>query len=210
MPQTWWSTNISDFRSYIRSYGEGVGWPSRKWFSAHLKPGVSLLDIGCGSGCELENLLADGRDDIGYEGCDYTPEAVAACRELFPEVKFFEADARKLELPDSSRDVVLLRHTLDHIDKWQDAVKEAYRVARKEVVIILWVPLMEGDQQVYKEHGSDAYYRVFNRKMLEEEFGKLPGAAWTFEEISCKGVPGREYRVDTAITITKTTCVLSS
>lgn len=204
MKKNWWSKNIENWKTYIRSYNEGIDFPSRKWLANFLKiHGVkSVVDVGCGGGIDLEQYRKDGY--VGeYLGVDYTPEAIETCKEMFPNEKFAVADARFLSavLEQNSYEVVTIRHTLDHIDNWQAALESAYKVASRFVVIVLWVP---PEKETFTEKGDDGYYRTF-------ELEKLIG--WIDETLLPKniehlaipatGVPGREYRVDTAIIITK-------
>lgn len=201
-----WSKHIEDWKGYIRSYGEGVGFPSRVWFAKHLPEGASVLDAGCGGGIEYENLIAEGRADVRYIGSDFTPEAIAACKELFPGVDFRVDDARTLAtMEDASVDVVLLRHTLDHIDRWEDALHAAWRVAKKEVVVILWPGAFDNYcEPTFKELEEDVYFRMFSKPFLVDWCGKELGAASVeWELCSAKEVPGREYRVDTIFIIKK-------
>lgn len=204
--KNYWSKNISDWRTYIRSYGEGVGFPSRRWLARHLERGVSLLDVGCGGGIEYENLVAEGRQDVRYAGCDYTPEAIEASRDLFPGVAFSVADARDLaDFADRSFDVVLLRHTLDHIDRWEDALRAAYRVAAKEVVVILWPTTFDDNREpTLQDKGDDGWFRQFSSIGLTNWIATHLGPdSVTITLISAKDVPGREHRLDTAFVIKK-------
>jgi len=203
----WWDKNISDWKGYIRSYGEGVGFPSREWFARHMleNPEWSVLDVGCGGGIEYENLIRHN-PKIAYEGVDYTESAIATCKEMFPEAHWSVADARKLEgIGDLSFDVVLIRHTLDHIDDWESALKAAWRVARKEVVVILWTSMFENERDhLLVEKGDDAYYHVYSRpKFTNWVVNEFKPESINFTIISAENVPGREYRKDTAIVMKK-------
>lgn len=200
-----WSKHIGDWKTYIRSYGEGVGFPSRVWFAKHLDPKDSVLDVGCGGGIEYESLVSF-HPDIRYIGSDFTPEAIQACKELFPGVDFRVDDARTLStMADASVDVVLIRHTLDHLDRWEDALRAAWRVARKELVVILWPTTFPDDREpTFKELEPDVYFRMFSRPFLVNWATKELGASSVqVEEISAKDVPGRSHRTDTAFVIKK-------
>lgn len=200
-----WSKHIEDWKTYIRSYGEGVGFPSRDWFAKHIDPKDSVLDVGCGGGIEYESLK-EFHPDIKYVGSDFTPEAIAACKELFPGVDFRVDDARTLStMDDLSVDVVLIRHTLDHIDRWEDALRSAWRVARKEVVVILWPTTFEDYvEPTFKELEEDVYFRMFSKPFLVEWGKKELGAASVdIETISAAHVPGRSHRIDTAFIFKK-------
>lgn len=203
---TWWGKNIDDWGTYIRSYGEGVGFPSRKWLAGHLLPGASLLDVGCGGAIELESLIHEGRKDVTYTGCDYTEEAIAKCKELYPDHDFFVDDARHLgTVADSRYDIVLLRHTLDHIDDWEATLREAWRVAKKEVIVILWASVFENDREPsYQAHDDDGHFRMYSpQHMMRWAVENLQPVSYGTESISAKEVKGREHRTDTVIIFRK-------
>lgn len=202
----WWSKNIDDWEGYIRSYGEGVGFPSRKWFATHAAKDASVLDVGCGGGIEYESLMREGRSDIKYAGVDYSPDAITEARRLFPAVDFTVSDARDLkEFGDGSFDTVLIRHCLDHIGEWEKAVHAAWRVASKEVVIILWREMFEGDRpHQTTDHGDDCHALVLSRPVFAKWVADvLRPKHLDFTIVEAKDVPKREYRVDTCIVIKK-------
>ncbi len=78
----------------------------------HPKP--RILDIGIGGGRTVPLMLAIGRD---YLGVDYLPQMVGICRKRFPDVAFETMDARALNLPDASRDLIAFSFNgIDAID----------------------------------------------------------------------------------------------
>ena len=159
---TWWDKNISEPKSYIRSYGEGVGTSSRNWLLDIIQDGESLLDVGCGPGCTYENLEVHHRK-IRYRGLDYSLSFIKACEELFPEGDFRVGNANKLNEPNSSWDTVLLRHLIEHCPGYEAPIREALRVARKRVIIIMWRPLGDGPDKIQKL-GDEGYCSDYNRK----------------------------------------------
>ena len=98
----------------------------------------SILDVGMGTG-PIYQLIENNKElwDFKYKGTDYSPVMVAIAKENFPEGWFEVEDARHLKEPDNSWDCVLLMHCLDHLDDYQSAIREATRVAKKYVCIIL-------------------------------------------------------------------------
>lgn len=140
---TWWDNimgkNIEQAKSYIRSYGEGVDFPSRMELLNTIFDGESLLDVGCGSGCEYENIIKYNRD-IKYKGTDYAETFILACKDMFPEADWEVQSAEDLKEDDNSFDTVLLRHMLECLPHYETAIEEAWRVARKRVVMVFWIP----------------------------------------------------------------------
>lgn len=71
----------------------------RPWldrFRALLKPGGSILDIGCGSGEPIaRHLIAEGH---AITGVDSAPAMIALCEARFPAHRWQVADMRRLAL----------------------------------------------------------------------------------------------------------------
>lgn len=153
----------------------------------------SFLDVGCGT-APLYQLIKETieptadmiihrkRWDFKYKGTDYSRTMIETCREQFPEGDFEVQDARKLKEEDNSWDAVVIMHTLDHLDDYQSAIKEASRVASKYVCIILWRSFVTDEQGTHlndknsygKQEGEepweDTYLQEFSRKALDEAY----------------------------------------
>ncbi|HLA64200.1 MAG TPA: methyltransferase domain-containing protein, partial [Rhodothermales bacterium] len=106
--------------------------------------GDRLLDVGCGPGA-LWTHFEPHRPRFSWAGADVTPEMLAVARRLFPYVETVHAEARALPFADGAFDVVLLRHVLEHLPvEWlPDVLREAFRVARRAVVVDFYVPPIE-------------------------------------------------------------------
>jgi ubiquinone/menaquinone biosynthesis C-methylase UbiE len=102
---------------------------------AHLEPGESVLDIGCGTGTLA--IIAKRRvGDSAVVGIDASPEMVARARRKAARAKadvtFDVALAQSLPFPDARFDVVLSTVMLHHLPQAarQEAVREARRVLK--------------------------------------------------------------------------------
>lgn len=145
---------------------------------------TSILDVGCGTGPIYELIKnEDSKWNFKYKGTDYSEGMVNACKHHFPEGDWETEDARHLTEKDNSWDCVLLMHCLDHLDDYRAAIKEASRVAKKYVLIVLWrgINYEEGalnnlnDRNMYgKEEGEepweDTHLQDFAWKPLEAAF----------------------------------------
>jgi SAM-dependent methyltransferase len=76
-----------------------VRWNETAWldqFSALLRQGSPILDIGCGSGAPVAKYLID--QGFAVDGVDASPTLIAHCRERFPQRCWHVADMRALAL----------------------------------------------------------------------------------------------------------------
>ncbi len=101
------------------------------------RPGTSLkiLDVGCGTGANLEMLSQFGE----AEGVDVSAEALAFCRARGLEnVK--EGEAEHLPYEDNAFDLVTGLDVVEHLDDDLAGLKEMRRVVRREGRALLFVP----------------------------------------------------------------------
>jgi ubiquinone/menaquinone biosynthesis C-methylase UbiE len=69
--------------------------------------GMRVLDVGCGRGAVLRQLLEYGADPALLKGIDLLPENLLESRRLAPHIKTVCCSASRLPFPDTSFDVVL-------------------------------------------------------------------------------------------------------
>lgn len=145
----------------------------------------SILDVGCGTG-PIWGIIKEARErgenkwDFTYLGTDYSWAMIEQAKKSFPEIHWQIEDARHLTLGDSTWDCVLLMHCLDHVDDYKQAIKEAARVSKKYVCIILWRPfVLTGtqlndrnmmDKKEGEEPWKDTYLHEYSREALVEAF----------------------------------------
>lgn len=77
------SKEFSASRQYI--------WPDLKPFLSEVKPGSSVLDVGCGNG----RLLLGLPSDVQYTGIDISTALLEEAKRAHPEQKFFTGDITK-------------------------------------------------------------------------------------------------------------------
>ena len=152
-PESLWF-NTPDSPTLCRNGGNGPNHPSQLYaIKKYIKPGMSLLDYGCGSGTTLEALEINGLIDIAqnYRGMDIIPKNIEWCKERWPLHEWVVNETiHKIDQPDKSWDVVYSRHVVDHMRSFEESLDEHKRVANKLVIVVLWTGLLDGDEHEIK------------------------------------------------------------
>jgi ubiquinone/menaquinone biosynthesis C-methylase UbiE len=93
--------------------------------------GARVLEVGCGTGA-VTRELAGWPGVAEVVGLDPSPTFLASARRHNPptNVEFLEGDARALQFPDRSFDVVVFHTTLCHVPESERALGQAARVLR--------------------------------------------------------------------------------
>ncbi|GAA4858192.1 methyltransferase domain-containing protein [Saccharopolyspora cebuensis] len=120
--------------SVLRSHRWRTAENSAAHLLPHLRPGLDVLDVGCGPGtitADLARLVAPGR----VLGVDNAPEPVARARAEHPGAEFAVADVYALPHPDDSFDVVHAHQVLQHLTDPVAALREMRRVCRPGGVV---------------------------------------------------------------------------
>jgi SAM-dependent methyltransferase len=107
-------------------YGIYPWLPEAAEFANHR--GQRVLEIGCGTGCDLLQFAKNGANATGV---DITPMHLELARRRVGSLaQVIESDARKLPFPDSSFDYVYSHGVLHHSDEPRKIVDEIFRILR--------------------------------------------------------------------------------
>jgi len=125
--------------SVLRSHRWRTAENSAAYLLAHLRPGLSLLDVGCGPGtitADLASRVAPGR----VTAVEVTSSALSLARAEvgargLDNVDFDVADVHALDLPDGAFDVVHAHQVLQHVADPVRALAEMRRVCRPGGVV---------------------------------------------------------------------------
>ncbi|GHC80809.1 hypothetical protein GCM10007079_20040 [Nocardiopsis terrae] len=104
-----------------------------------IRPGRSLLDVGCGPGsitADLARRVAPGRVTAVDNSAEAVEQARAGAEEAgVANIDFLVGDVHDLDLPDDTFDVVHAHQVLQHVDDPVRALAEMGRVARPGGVV---------------------------------------------------------------------------
>ncbi|MEU3469216.1 methyltransferase domain-containing protein [Streptomyces sp. NPDC048387] len=168
--------------SVLRSHRWRTAANSAAYLIGELRPGMRLLDVGCGPG----TITADLADLVGPGGrvtaVDAAPDvldqaaAYAAERGLEGAVDFAVADVHALEFPDDTFDVVHAHQVLQHVGDPVRALREMRRVCRPGGIVAVrdadyaamtWYPATPG-----LEEWLELYRRVARANGGEPDAGR--------------------------------------
>lgn len=118
--------------SVLRGHRRRTAEDSAAYLLPHLKPGLSVLDVGCGPGtitADLAARVAPGAVTAVDQAADVLAAARAEAqqRDLF-NVSFGNADVHNLDFPDHTFDVVHAHQVLQHVADPVRALREMRRV----------------------------------------------------------------------------------
>jgi SAM-dependent methyltransferase len=86
------------------------------------KPGMKVLDLGCGTGIHMSGFVENGANVMGM---DSNFQMCKLASRFSPVVA---ADVRALPYPDNSFDYIWSRVVLSCVPEWKQAFKESWRV----------------------------------------------------------------------------------
>jgi 2-polyprenyl-3-methyl-5-hydroxy-6-metoxy-1,4-benzoquinol methylase len=145
----------------------------------HLRPGLAVLDVGCGPGTitvDLARRVAPGR----VVGLDVSPAPLDEARALAASsgvpVEFAVGNVYALDVPDGTFDVVHAHQVLQHLTDPVAAFRELARVTRPGGLVAVrdvdyatftWFPLDPG-----LDRWLELYYGVARRNDAEPDAGR--------------------------------------
>jgi ubiquinone/menaquinone biosynthesis C-methylase UbiE len=119
--------------SVLRSHSWRTAENSAGYLLAHLRPGMSLLDVGAGPGtitADLARLVEPGRTTALEANAAALDITRATFADLDLDVELVVGDVHALELPDDTYDVVHAHQVLQHVADPVQALREMRRVCK--------------------------------------------------------------------------------
>ena len=120
-------------------------WARRvKMLSSHLKPGMTVLELGCGAGYFTQELVRSGADIVAI---DVSPEllAIAKTNHSAPNVQYRLENAYELTYGAAVFDSVVGSSVLHHLEI-EKALRDVYRVLKPAGTIFFTEPNMLNPQ----------------------------------------------------------------
>jgi arsenite methyltransferase len=128
-------------------------------------PGERILDVGCGPGfyvAELLDAVGPGGSVVGLDGSPASLALAAARTQGRQNVAFHEADATLLPVADAEFDAALSVQVLEYVPDATAALREIHRALRPGGRIVVW----------------DVDWATVSMRSVDEERMKRVLAAW--------------------------------
>ena len=137
--------------------------------TGYIRPGVLVLDIGCGPG-DFTKAFSDAGAIV--TGVDFAPVMIRVARERFPGIDFKVADAESLPFIDSSFDVVVGAYVVHHLARPEVAFREIHRVLSPGGRFVFVIPIQEA------QASFGAFFSAVGQHHQQEA---IPGGPLLFE-----------------------------
>lgn len=166
--------------SVLRSHRWRTAENSAAYLLPHLRPGLELLDVGCGPGnitCDLADRVAPGR----VVGLDASAEVVAAARAEARErgtanVSFEAGDLYAMEVEDDAFDVIHAHQVLQHLTDPVTALRELRRVVRPDGMVAVrdsdYAAMTWAPDEPRIDRWLELYHEVTARNGAEADAGR--------------------------------------
>jgi len=132
--------------------------------------GTDILEVGCGSGTIVKQLLAQGKH---VTGIDIGKQFVNFCHATYDNADFCETDAHYLPFADRSFDTIVCSEVIEHVDNPEQALQEFNRVLRPKGRLVLTTPnicfrwaLIEAVWTRIRRNLLETRHKCFTRKRL--------------------------------------------
>lgn len=96
-----------------------------------------ILDVGCAYGYDL---IYYSKKCKGVFGVDPNEELIKKAKLDYPNIEFRVGPAENLPFKDKTFDLVIMGDVLEHVDDEVKSLSEAYRVLKKEGILIITAP----------------------------------------------------------------------
>lgn len=139
-----------------------------------------VLDVGCGGGGDIYQLLRVGYNPSNITGIDIQEERLAGARKLYPQGRFLHADATRLSFANDSFDLVFESTMFATLPNDHDRIAiaaEMIRVYKAGGYLLLmdWRTPKPGDRN-YKALTRKELHSLFSLGSATRLLGIYPGA----------------------------------
>jgi trans-aconitate methyltransferase len=140
-----WNSILYDkSHDFVSKYGEGI------LSYLNPQPEEKILDLGCGTGDLTKEIFLAGAHVIGI---DSSAEMIAKAKAKFPEIDFYQMDAREIKF-DTQFDAIFSNAVLHWIPEKELVIKKMYSQLKDNGRIVLEFGGKGNNQQMLKALSS--------------------------------------------------------
>lgn len=164
----------------VRQHGQRTAEEAAAFLLPHLRPGMSLLDVGCGPGSITRGLAA--RVAPGpVVGLDAAADVLVSARHDAAErnltnLHYEQASVYALPFPDATFDVVYAHQLLQHLARRGDALSEMLRVTGPGGLIAVrevdWGTVSYWPADPWIDRFIESHFRTWYRNGGEPRMGR--------------------------------------
>jgi ubiquinone/menaquinone biosynthesis C-methylase UbiE len=135
---------LAEKRQYWRNRNKYYYSDQEKYFQFLIPKGLSILELGCGTG-DLLNALKPGRG----VGIDFSPEMIRIAGKRFSNLDFRLADIEQLESWGETFDVLIMADVVGHLIDIQATFRQLHMFCRPDTRIVVsyynffWEPILK-------------------------------------------------------------------
>jgi len=149
-----------------------------------LQKGERLLDVGCGSGVLLSELVR--KAEIVGMGMDFSEKEIEIARNCFPHVPFQMGSVELIPFPDQFFDKVLCYGVLLYVENWKPGLHELLRICKDGGMILLGdLPSIRHRSKLYWEYFKRIPRAIFRWDILKNMFSYREATPWYWMDLEC-------------------------
>lgn len=167
------SADAREFVSYLDEITRIAAAGKRLSYEAlQVRPGMHVLDAGCGTGDDVRALAELAGSDGRAAGIDFSQTMIdeAVKRGVPPNAEFRQASATAIPYPDETFDAARSERVFQHLEQAEAAARELYRVLKPGGTLML----IDQDWETLVVAGSDKW---LTRKICNA-FVDFPPNGW--------------------------------
>lgn len=151
---SWSHKNAVEYYSQHRNSITDTYESERFFLSKIIRPGYSVLDVGCAAGGFVD-IFRNYERSITYTGVDISPEMIHQARILHPDVHFEVIDGGNLPFESNHFDIVFCSGALHMAPNWREILSESWRVTKTaflfDIRIKAFPPSIEDSKRSYQK-----------------------------------------------------------
>ncbi|HHS14109.1 MAG TPA: class I SAM-dependent methyltransferase [bacterium] len=122
------------------------------------RPGLKIIEAGCGMGTWVTHLKRMGHDVLGV---DYMDSTVQKLKAVDPEFPVQQGDVNDLAFPDSTFDAYVSLGVIEHFQEGPEkALAEAFRILKPGGMAFITVPYLSVFRRLFSHPLRELYFLI--------------------------------------------------